>query len=64
MRCWEEKAEVEYRTLGRLILKGKIEEPKEPLKTDYSLADKYEKVTYLEELKTYRKLKNKQKEKK
>jgi hypothetical protein len=58
------KALEEYRTLGKLIMKGTIEEPQEPSKADFDLTDKYNKVTYLEELKMYRKLKHEQKEKK
>jgi hypothetical protein len=50
--------------LGKLILKGKIENPVEPDKEDFDLNDEFDKVAYLEELKLYRKLKNKQKEKK
>jgi hypothetical protein len=58
------KALEEYGTLGKLILKGKIEEPEEPNRTLYDLDNEYEKLDYLEELKTYRKLKNDQREKK
>ena len=39
--------------LGKLILKGKIENPVEPDKTDFDLNDEYDKVAYLEELKLY-----------
>jgi hypothetical protein len=58
------KALEEYGTLGKLILKGKIEEPEELNRTLYDLDNEYEKLDYLEELKTYRKLKNDQREKK
>jgi hypothetical protein len=58
------KALEEYGTLGKLILKGKIEEPVEPDKADFDLSDEYDKVAYLEELKLFRKLKNEQKERK
>jgi hypothetical protein len=44
--------------------KGKIEDPVEPDREDFYLKDKYDKVAYLKELKLYRKLKSKQKEKK
>jgi hypothetical protein len=52
------KALEEYGLLGKLILKGKIEELEEPNRTLYDLDDEYEKLDYLEEMKTYRKLKN------
>jgi hypothetical protein len=58
------KALEEYGMLGKLILKGKIEDPVEPGKADFDLKDEYDKVAYLEELKLYRKLKNEQKERK
>jgi len=58
------KALEEYGMLGKLILKGKIENPVEPDKADFDLNDEYDKVAYLEELKLYRKLKSEQKEKK
>jgi hypothetical protein len=58
------KALEEYGIMGKLIMKGKIEEPKEPSKSDFDLTDEYDKVTYLEELKLHRKLKNEQKERK
>jgi hypothetical protein len=41
-----------YGTIGKIIKKGMIEEPTEPDRTDDDLMDKYDKVTYLEELKT------------
>jgi hypothetical protein len=58
------KALEDYGMLGKLILKGKIENPVEPDKADFDLNDEYDKVAYLEELKLYRKLKSEQKEKK
>jgi hypothetical protein len=58
------KALEEYGTLGKLILKGEIEEPEEPNRALYDLDNEYEKLDYLEELKTYQKLKNDQREKK
>jgi hypothetical protein len=58
------KALEEYGVMGKLILKGVIEEPKEPNKVLYDLDDEYEKLDYMEEMKTYRKLRNEQKEKK
>jgi hypothetical protein len=45
-------------------MKGTTKDPQEPTKTDYNLADEYEKVTCREELMMYRKLKNEQKERK
>ena len=54
----------EYGMLGKLILKGIIEDPVESDKAGFDLKDKYDKVAYLEELKLYRKLKSEQKEKK
>jgi hypothetical protein len=56
------KALEEYGTLGKLILKGKIEDLVEPDEADFDLKDEFDKVAYLEELKLYRKLKNEQKE--
>jgi len=58
------KALEEYGMLGKLILKGKIENLVEPDKADFDLKDEYDKVAYLEELKLYQKLRSKQKEKK
>jgi hypothetical protein len=58
------KALEEYGSLGKLILKGKIKEPEEPNRTLYDLDDEYENFDYLEEMKTYQKLKNDQREKK
>jgi hypothetical protein len=58
------KALEEYGMLGKLILKGIIEDPVESDKAGFDLKDKYDKVAYLEELKLYRKLKSEQKEKK
>jgi hypothetical protein len=54
----------EYGTMGKLILKGEIEEPKEPNRVLFDLDNEYEKLDYLEEMKTYRKIRNDQREKK
>jgi hypothetical protein len=47
----------EYGALGKLIKQGKIEEPDEPDKTFIDLMDEFEKMGYIEDMKTYRKLK-------
>jgi hypothetical protein len=47
----------EYGALGKLIKQGRIEELEEPDKTFVDLTDEFEKMAYIEDMKTYRKLK-------
>jgi hypothetical protein len=47
----------EYGALGKLIKQRKIEEPDEPDKTFDDLKDEFEKMEYIKDMKTYRKLK-------
>ncbi len=45
------KALEEYGALGKLIKKGKIEEPIEPDRTEYDIEDEFDRVAYLEDMK-------------
>jgi hypothetical protein len=44
-----------FGALGKLIKQGAIEEPVEPDKNKVNLADEFEKMEYIEDMKTYRK---------
>jgi hypothetical protein len=58
------KALEDYGTLGKVIKQGKIEPLKEPDKTGVDLADEFSRMEYVENMRTYRKLKTEQEQQK